>query len=378
MPVSALVLLDSPAEVAAKLEAAGYTVVVGEDVPADITSTVLIGHGTAGSRLPALAEALGNTTALIYVDADLPTVHTRRWPQAYLLLTEAYRETAQRLRAAGPPVVERLGGGPEAIVDGLGELLDQPRIGLSFGGQALAYDEVRPSYPDGIVAEALAYAGHPTSAVEVGAGTGKATEVFARRGLALTCVEPDPQMAAVLRRRFADRPAVTVHERRFEEWTPPAGGVGLLYFATSWHWADPQRRTALAHATLRPGGTLALFENENTLADDEQAARIHDVYDRVAPQLRIEPGPVPYDVREDWSREITAAGGFADVTGHRVAADYPCPTPRYLRLLGTFSSHISIGPARRRALHDGIATAAGDVVALRLITTLVLARSVAD
>jgi hypothetical protein len=217
MPVSALVLIDCPPEVTAKLEAAGHTVIVGEEVPAGITSTVLIGHGRAGARLPAIAAALGHTTALIYVDADLPSSVDGRWPQAYLLLSEAYRDAAQRLHAAGPPVVERLGGGPDEIVDGLGELLDRPKIGLSFGGQALTYEEVRPSYPDGIVAEALAYAGHPTSAVEVGAGTGKATEVFARHGLNLTCVEPDPEMAAVLRRRFASQPSVSVHESRFEE-----------------------------------------------------------------------------------------------------------------------------------------------------------------
>ena len=51
---------------------------------------------------------------------------------------------------------------------------------LSFGAVASAYERYRPGYPDELVDEVLAYAGRPVrTALEVGAGTGKATRAFA-------------------------------------------------------------------------------------------------------------------------------------------------------------------------------------------------------
>ncbi len=52
---------------------------------------------------------------------------------------------------------------------------------------ASTYETFRPGYPDELVDEVLAYAGRPLrTALEIGAGTGKATRAFARRGIAVT------------------------------------------------------------------------------------------------------------------------------------------------------------------------------------------------
>jgi hypothetical protein len=55
---------------------------------------------------------------------------------------------------------------------------------LSFGSVASAYERYRPGYPDAVVDQVLASAGGPVrTALEIGAGTGKATRVFAGRGV---------------------------------------------------------------------------------------------------------------------------------------------------------------------------------------------------
>jgi len=53
----------------------------------------------------------------------------------------------------------------------------------SFDATAELYDAVRPSYPDALADEVLARAGRRV--LEIGAGTGKATVVFARRGASI-------------------------------------------------------------------------------------------------------------------------------------------------------------------------------------------------
>ncbi len=469
MPVSAVVLIHSPLvgpltwrAVAAELDRAGYATVVADhrgwhdaagiaaavaaQVPADVTQTVLIGHSGAGPLLPLIADAIGTTTAVVYVDAGLPrpgvswvedapaplveqlrstvdevgvlprwhewfppdaigpldpaftdeipqlpwtyfteALPAARWtgPRSYVLLSEAYRDQAELVRAAAEPVVELAAGHlapvrcPVEVAAALREVLDRPRAGLPFGSTASTYDQVRPAYPDELVARILADAGHPVSAVEVGAGTGKASEAFAARGIRLTCVEPDPEMVAVLRSRFADRPHVTVVRSRFEDWTPPPERVELLVFALSWHWVDPLRRARLAAAALRPGGVLALLYHIHGFADPDLKARLDRIYDEVAPHLRARPEQVSADVIAGHTRDLMESGLFTDVNAADVTHDHPYPTDRYMSLLGTFSSHLALAPARRQILHERIRAAvdeAGGAVVLRLDSSMVLGR----
>lgn len=87
----------------------------------------------------------------------------------------------------------------------------------------------------------------------------------------LRCVEPDPRMAAVLRRNTAAYPLVSVEVGRFEDWRPDRR-YGLLYAASCWQWLDPARRWDLAHAALAPGGTLAFLGNPARIVDPDLLA----------------------------------------------------------------------------------------------------------
>ncbi|MFJ6216286.1 class I SAM-dependent methyltransferase [Streptomyces sp. NPDC092296] len=139
------------------------------------------------------------------------------------------------------------------------EQRDDVERGRVFGEVAEVYDAARPGYPDDLVSEVLGYAAlGDRPAVEVGAGTGKATVAFAARGVPLVCVEPDPQMAAVLRRNTAAYADVRIDVGGFEEWQPGGRRYGLLIAASSWHWVDQARRWDLAYGALAPGGAMAL------------------------------------------------------------------------------------------------------------------------
>src|SRR5204863_5092771 len=58
---------------------------------------------------------------------------------------------------------------------------------LSFGVVAEAYERFRPAYPVELFDVVMAYTGRPVrTALEIGAGTGKATRLFAQRGVTVT------------------------------------------------------------------------------------------------------------------------------------------------------------------------------------------------
>src|SRR5262249_27615202 len=77
-----------------------------------------------------------------------------------------------------------------------------------FDANAELYDAARPSYPEERVDEVVLRSGIPPGGriLEIGAGTGKATLSFARRGYAILALEPGGNMAAVLRRSVAGFP----------------------------------------------------------------------------------------------------------------------------------------------------------------------------
>ncbi len=60
--------------------------------------------------------------------------------------------------------------------------------GVSFDEVAELYDAVRPAYPEQLFDDLLAIAATPDRGrvIDVGAGTGQATEQLARRGPAVT------------------------------------------------------------------------------------------------------------------------------------------------------------------------------------------------
>jgi trans-aconitate methyltransferase len=139
----------------------------------------------------------------------------------------------------------------------------------SFDRSAELYEAARPSYPEALVDEAVARSGIPAGGriLEIGAGTGKATRPFARRGYPIVALEPGAKMAAVLRRNVAAFPRVAVEETTFEAWSGADRSFDLVVSAQAFHWVDPAVRYVKTAAALRPRGALALIRNETAGLD---------------------------------------------------------------------------------------------------------------
>lgn len=144
---------------------------------------------------------------------------------------------------------------------------------LSFGSMAEAYERFRPGYPAELFDVVRAYAGHPVrTALEIGAGTGKATRMFAQRGITVTASEPDGAMLAELRKHVPGN-VRTVHAA-FEE-LPPGERYGLVYAAAALHWTNPEGRWSRMAELLEPDGVFASFGGPVRPADPavEKAVR---------------------------------------------------------------------------------------------------------
>ncbi len=130
-----------------------------------------------------------------------------------------------------------------------------------FAAHALDYDRYRPRYPASLFDDlvSLTGLGPGDTAIEVGAGTGIATEPLVDRGLAVTAVEPAAAMAAVAEAKLADR--VRYVTSRFEDLSADFS-VRIVTAFNAWHWVDPEIAVDLASQLLAPGGALALVWTE--------------------------------------------------------------------------------------------------------------------
>src|SRR5574341_2171998 len=101
---------------------------------------------------------------------------------------------------------------------------------LAFDRVPEIYDRVRPVYPEGLfddLFERLPVPGERIRVIEIGAGTGKATASLLARGARVTAVEPGPNMAAFLRRRFPGEARLEVLNAMFEDAPLPQGAFDL-------------------------------------------------------------------------------------------------------------------------------------------------------
>jgi SAM-dependent methyltransferase len=259
---------------------------------------------------------------------------------------------------------------------------------LVFGEVAETYERARPGYPDELVDDVLAWAGLSAGgrALEIGAGTGKATTAFAARGLELVCLEPSEEMAAVARRKLAPFPRTRLVVASFENYEPDAARFDLVFSAQAWHWIDERVRCRRAHDALREGGALATFWNTPVWEEDTELRRALDaLYEARAPTLHARAPGCPGLSRRSGSAarpdeqmsELERSGLFADMEKRTYAWAEACGSARYLDLLRTQSDHRMLDEATRRHLLDGVREVidgAGGVIALHYNTELYLGR----
>jgi SAM-dependent methyltransferase len=142
------------------------------------------------------------------------------------------------------------------------------------------YERGRPGYPEDAVAYLLREleVGPGRDVLEIGAGTGKFTELLVPSGARVAAVEPVAAMRAALARNCPD---VRVLDGTAEDLPLEDASADAALAAQAFHWFNGDRAVREIHRVLRPGGRLGLVWNARDEGSD-WSERLTAIFDRVA------------------------------------------------------------------------------------------------
>jgi SAM-dependent methyltransferase len=231
--------------------------------------------------------------------------------------------------------------------------LDRARAD-SFGAAARVYDAHRPRYPDQLIDDLLMQS--PRTVLDVGAGTGIASEQLLGRGVNVLAVEPDPRMAEVARGK-----GVPIEIGTFESWDPAERRFDLVVFGQSFHWVNPDIALPKIHRLLPSGGRLALMWNR-LLPTHPTHRDLAEIYrDHLDPGSPLADGSwngLEAEHRTDGLIASITACGFT-VEERTYPRDEHYSTDQWLDLAFTYSSYLVLAAEKASELRTRLAERIG-------------------
>ncbi|MEV0897150.1 class I SAM-dependent methyltransferase [Actinoplanes sp. NPDC049802] len=248
---------------------------------------------------------------------------------------------------------------------------------LSFGEIAESYERFRPGYPVELLTLVTRYAGRPIrTALEIGAGTGKATRLFAAHGIAVTATDPDAEMLAELRRHVPGQ--VTTVRAAFED-LAPGETFGLVFAAAALHWTRPWRRWQRLAALVEPGGVFASFGGPFQLAAPavEQAVQAARAPFLDSDEIPSPDGTPPEHAMQWPGSELRRSPWFTDVRQEVIERRFTMAAADYVGHLSTVSAYLQLPSVDREQVFDRILAVLPPTVEINADITAHLARRTA-
>ena len=258
----------------------------------------------------------------------------------------------------------------------MGDLNIHEAAARGFARGAAEYEAGRPSYAAGavhLVVRELSI-GPGSTAVDVGAGTGKFTRLLVPTGARVIGVEPVAEMREVFSRVLPDVEVMggTAESLPFDD-----ASIDVVTAAQTFHWVDAVPAVAEVARVLRSGGRrggLVLLWNQRDLSVP-WPAQIKALMDRVA-------GDAPrYGTAAGggWQKAVADHGGFGPVQEATFRHEHPM-TPATVRDRVSSTSYVSALPdAEREAVLqevDAIVAPLGESFAEPYVTEVFWCRRV--
>ena len=227
--------------------------------------------------------------------------------------------------------------------------MSSTELKTTFNTAPTLYEDVRPGYPEELIQDIVELSGinDHSRILEVGCGTGKATQPFAEHGYEVLCLDIGADLIAVAKEKLKTFPNVSFVEQGFEKWESDRE-FDLIISATAFHWVDPKVRYLKASEVLKSDGFLAVFSNQHVRKEEGFFTESQSLYDKYYLPLTVDRPPTH-------ATDIPGVEAFQDPIKRVYPWSQTYTSEQYIKLLGTYSGHIALPDKNKRLLFEGIA-----------------------
>jgi ubiquinone/menaquinone biosynthesis C-methylase UbiE len=137
-------------------------------------------------------------------------------------------------------------------------------VDAGFAGTVAYYDRYRLAYPARLIGRVASLAGLKPgdSILDLGCGTGMLAVTFARAGMAVTAMDPEPDMLTQARRNAqAAGVAMTFQQGGSEDLCADMRPFRLAVMGRSFHWMDRAATLSMLDRIVAQDGGVALFHD---------------------------------------------------------------------------------------------------------------------
>lgn len=263
----------------------------------------------------------------------------------------------------------------------MADQIDWKEESKRFDEAAAYYDKYRPGYPnelvDCIIRNSCIQPG--ARILEIGAGSGKATELFVNRGYSMHCVEPGENLALAGMQKFGGTGRVSYAISRLEDWKEPPGYFDLAISAQAFHWVPKPLGFQKCAQALKQGCSLGLFWNtylSNSKPVDSELAELSARYGGLFPLS------TPQE-NEDWVKrnveEIRSSGCFEEPAVYRFPWTGRYNAEQYIGFIRTGNGYLRLSSEERLSVDEevcGIINKHGGFLDRPYVCILFLARKI--
>lgn len=219
-----------------------------------------------------------------------------------------------------------------------------------------SFDKYRPRYRRELFDELAAVCGlgPGKKALEIGPGTGQATEPVLQTGCDYTAIELGENFTAFMREKFGHYLNFHIVNADFEQYDFPENTYDLVYSAATIQWIPEEIAFTKTFRMLKPGGRLAMFmtRSDETTANPALKEDINQVYRE---HFHVEQKYTCHLVYENVLRY-----GFTELTVKEWTSRRTLTADEYIAYIGTHCEHISLQEPYRSKFYAGIRKAIED------------------
>lgn len=201
------------------------------------------------------------------------------------------------------------------------------------------FDKYRPRYCAELFSDLIAFAGIGPGKVvlELGPGTGQATDPILDTGCDYHAIELGENLYEVMRRKYGNHPNFSIVNGDFITYNFAEQKFDMIYSAATIQWIPEETAFSKTFDLLKPGGVLAMMftKADYKTPNEDLYNKIQQIYSEYfKPQTEYKHGGFNYTHALDY--------GYVNLEKHEYYGKRELTSDEYVALCGTHCDHIVI------------------------------------